>query len=104
LEVDQLITALRGQGEVEVLLLDIAKVDQDSAQGTALALLEIEGLDHLLAGDLAHLGEHAADGPALELGDVECRRGGVATGGPGSATGGKVGAGTGRAGAADRCG
>ena len=33
------------------------------------ALLEIEGFDDLLAGDLAHLGQHAADGPALQFGD-----------------------------------
>ncbi|MFT3785414.1 MAG: hypothetical protein QM770_04510 [Tepidisphaeraceae bacterium] len=32
-------------------------------------LLEGQAFDDLLAGDLAHLGEHASDRPALELVD-----------------------------------
>ena len=40
-------------------------------EDASLGLLKFQRLDHLLAGDLAHLRQHASDRPALELAD--CR-------------------------------
>ena len=66
-EVDVLIPALRRQRGVEVRVLDVAEVDKDSPQRPALALLEGQRLDNLIARDLSHLGQHATDGTSLKL-------------------------------------
>ena len=42
-EVDQFESLLGGQGDVEIAFLDVAQVDEDSAQRAALVLLEVEG-------------------------------------------------------------
>ena len=79
-KVDDLESLLGGEGDVEIVFLDSAHVDEDSTEGAAFFLLEIKGFGVLLAGDAAHFLEDAAEGAAFQFGDGR-HSGGLTAGG-----------------------
>ena len=68
-EIDQLISFLRRQCDIEFGFLDVTQVDEDSPERATFAFLEVEGFVDLVAIDLSHFGQDASDRAALELVD-----------------------------------